>query len=538
MHTTPPDPGADDQAGAPPLEAERAFLRLGVFLAESLDFRIAVVVTSDARAEAAFAERAAGQIQASGRAARQIHVDHLTDQSIADAIREEAAKEQTGAVFLRGLNVLLRRQPSDGRVDPLDTLIAPVQELNLMRDSLPALCPCPLVIWLTSASVSAFAKLALDIWSWKVATVYLTTEDSRIERHDEHVQMPMDTASSLDSAEAQDRLRALYAQLHRLEHAPLAARDRDHMLSVLNEIGVQEAWLGNIVVSKDVHTRQLQLARSVGDRKSEGFALGNLANRWAALGEPRKALELYEEALTISREIGDRRGEGTTLGNMGNRWAELGEPRKALELFEQALNISREIGDHHGEGHALGSIATSWATLGEPRKALELYEQRLVSARELGDRRWEGIALVGMGNRWAELGEPRKALELYEQALNISREIGDRRGEGSTLGNMGSRWAELGEPRKAFELYKQRLVIASELGDRRAEGITLWNMGLLHRKLGDLQRAIELMQLCVDYEHEIGHPDAEKHQQVVDQIRRELEARNTNGDEDSSAPPG
>jgi tetratricopeptide (TPR) repeat protein len=63
------------------------------------------------------------------------------------------------------------------------------------------------------------------------------------------------------------------------------------------------------------------------------FALG-LA--YAALGEPRKAIEFYEQRLTIRREIGDIAGEGTALGNLGNAYADLGEPRRALEYAERA----------------------------------------------------------------------------------------------------------------------------------------------------------------------------------------------------------
>ncbi len=99
------------------------------------------------------------------------------------------------------------------------------------------------------------------------------------------------------------------------------------------------------------------IARAIGDRRGEGNALGNLGTAWAALGEPRRAIEFYEQQLAIAREIGDRRGEGSTLGNLGNAWADLGEPRRAIEFYEQQLVIAREIGDRMGEGSALFNSA-------------------------------------------------------------------------------------------------------------------------------------------------------------------------------------
>ena len=52
---------------------------------------------------------------------------------------------------------------------------------------------------------------------------------------------------------------------------------------------------------------------------------------YAALGEPRKAIQFYEQALEIDREIGDRHGEGAALGNLGLAYADLGETHEGVE---------------------------------------------------------------------------------------------------------------------------------------------------------------------------------------------------------------
>ena len=64
-------------------------------------------------------------------------------------------------------------------------------------------------------------------------------------------------------------------------------------------------------------------------------ALSNLGNAYAALGDTRKAIELYEQRLVIAREIGDRRGEGNSLGNLGSAYNALGDTRRAIEHYEQ-----------------------------------------------------------------------------------------------------------------------------------------------------------------------------------------------------------
>jgi tetratricopeptide (TPR) repeat protein len=51
------------------------------------------------------------------------------------------------------------------------------------------------------------------------------------------------------------------------------------------------------------------------------------------LSKIKKAIGNYEQALKILREVGDRRDEGYYLGNMGNAYRDLREPKKAIELL-------------------------------------------------------------------------------------------------------------------------------------------------------------------------------------------------------------
>ena len=66
------------------------------------------------------------------------------------------------------------------------------------------------------------------------------------------------------------------------------------------------------------------------------------------------------------------------------------------------------------------------------------------------------------------------------------------------------------------------MAITREIGNRRGEANACWNMGVEYEKAGDLAHAIELMQVCVDYERELGHPDAEKSAAHVAALRARL----------------
>jgi len=236
---------------------------------------------------------------------------------------------------------------------------------------------------------------------------------------------------------------------------------------------------------------------------------------------PRQQIAWLETALTAARRLDRRQAQGWHLGNLGSAYEALGEVRRAIEYHEQALKIAREIGDRRGEGADLGNLGLAYADLGEVRRAIEYYEQALRIDREIGDRRVEGNALGTLGLAYAALGEVRRAIEYYEQALTLAREIGDRRGEGAHLGNLGSAYAALGEARRAIEYYEQALAISREIGDRRNGAIHCWNLGSLYED-SDPARAAELMQICVEYEREIGHPDAEADAQRVQGLLDEL----------------
>ena len=264
----------------------------------------------------------------------------------------------------------------------------------------------------------------------------------------------------------------------------------------------------------------LAATREIGNRRSEGNALGNLGNAYWALGQLQRAVEFHQQHLAVAREIGDRKGEGQSLGNLGNAYRNLGQPQRAIEFHQQDLAIAREVGNCRGEGNALGNLGVAYADLGQPQRAIEFHQQHLTIAREIGDRRGEGKALGNLGLAYADLGQPQRAIEFHQHNLAIAREIGFRRGEGYALGGLGNAYADLGQLQRAIEFHQESLAIAREIGDRSSEASACWNMGNALVKLDRTAEAVPLMEIRVAYEREIGHPDTEKHAVCVEQLRR------------------
>ena len=139
--------------------------------------------------------------------------------------------------------------------------------------------------------------------------------------------------------------------------------------------------------------------------------------------------------------LGDRSVEGNPPRQLGNAYGDLGEPRRAIELYEQILAIAREIGDRRGEGRA----RQPGQRLRGSRRAAprhRVYEQGLLSPA----RSATAAARVMPSATWATPTVSRRAAarhRVHEQDLTIAREIGDRRGEGNALGNLGNAYTDL-----------------------------------------------------------------------------------------------
>jgi tetratricopeptide (TPR) repeat protein len=155
-------------------------------------------------------------------------------------------------------------------------------------------------------------------------------------------------------------------------------------------------------------------------------------------------------------------------------------------------------------------------------RAIEYYRQALAIFREIGDQRGEGSGLGGLGRAHHRLGQVERAIDYYQQALAISREIGDRPGEGNRLGNLGVAYSDLGQVERAIDYYRRALAIRREIDDRRGEATDSWNLGLLYEE-SEPRRAVELMSVCVAYERDIGHPDAEADAQRVAEIEARIQ---------------
>ncbi|MBC6472510.1 MAG: tetratricopeptide repeat protein [Hormoscilla sp. GM102CHS1] len=60
-------------------------------------------------------------------------------------------------------------------------------------------------------------------------------------------------------------------------------------------------------------------------------------------GDDQRSVDYCQQHLIIAREIGDRQSEGKALGNLGITYQSLGDDQRSVDYFQQQLAIAREI---------------------------------------------------------------------------------------------------------------------------------------------------------------------------------------------------
>jgi tetratricopeptide (TPR) repeat protein len=228
----------------------------------------------------------------------------------------------------------------------------------------------------------------------------------------------------------------------------------------------------------------------------------------------------------------------------GSKTIRLNEQR--LAFFEQypgtyQYTLAHEIG--HYQLHLLGDEMQPDQTYvcrfqGIPKDRREWQAERFASYLLMP----ESLLLLAIKGidlyRWPTLYRLRDQFQVSITALTIRLEelgylyvttngrlypspteaVDGQRQESRRLISQGQLYSTLGEMERAREAYQQALDIARELGHRRDEAFLAWQLGLLYAET-EPARAAELMEICVAYERDIDHPQAEADAEHVARLK-------------------
>jgi tetratricopeptide (TPR) repeat protein len=165
--------------------------------------------------------------------------------------------------------------------------------------------------------------------------------------------------------------------------------------------------------------RALTLARELGDRFQQSWALNLLGLLRCELGRFEDALEYLNEALLIGREVGSVRLEAVLEGNVGRANAGLGRYRQALAHGERSLAMRHRIGDTSGEVNALCMVAQAWQGLGEHEDAIALCWDAVALSQEGIDRSVLADTLDTLATSLNHIGDVTEAIKCWREAAEL-----------------------------------------------------------------------------------------------------------------------
>ncbi len=208
-------------------------------------------------------------------------------------------------------------------------------------------------------------------------------------------------------------------------------------------------------------------------------SLGQVYENW---GQYAKAVEYHEKSLEIARKIGDVRSEGLTLGNLGLVFEAWGQYAKAEEYFEKSLEITRKIEDLQNEGHALDHLADVYHALGKDDRALSTFQQELEIYSKIG------VPVAGvkdsMGNLYLDMGDVKNAEPLLK--------------EGSFLSSLGRLQLVKSDYQGAQKYYERVRHVTEKNRDVDGLFIAYTGLGTAYEGMGDDKKAEDCFEKAVN----------------------------------------
>ncbi len=201
--------------------------------------------------------------------------------------------------------------------------------------------------------------------------------------------------------------------------------DTDGIAKTLDLLGMVSYVGGDLIGGTAYYQQAITLFQALGDRQGLTSSLATLTLRGptyqtdtlistASLAET--SLDA-EHALVIAREIGQRSAEAYALFQLSLCLASQGDYTRALTLAQQSLNIADEIEHRQWQTAAhtvLGGIYSSVLALVQAR---EQFEQALTLAREIGSLLWTYIAAGYLASTCIQLNDLTSAEQVLRSTL-------------------------------------------------------------------------------------------------------------------------
>jgi signal transduction histidine kinase len=149
-------------------------------------------------------------------------------------------------------------------------------------------------------------------------------------------------------------------------------------LTITTDIAIIHKKLGNFKISKEFHTKALDMAQQVGDQEMIEDNYHGLGNLYNIAGDYDKALEYFYQSLNVAESRKDKNGIIVTLQEISAVFVQTKKPEKAQDFINRAYNMALEIKDSTRIASVLNSYGSILRSVNQLDGALEKHKYALV----------------------------------------------------------------------------------------------------------------------------------------------------------------
>ncbi|MBW3634117.1 MAG: tetratricopeptide repeat protein, partial [Chloroflexi bacterium] len=177
----------------------------------------------------------------------------------------------------------------------------------------------------------------------------------------------------------------------------------------------------------------------------------------------RHAIVCHGQALTLARELGDREAEAFALNNLGVQAMELGDFDEARTRFEACIAVVREANAPHLLTRALHNLGQIQRVQHDSAAAVQSTEEVLALAREHHIGWLLPIILVGLGLTTTDLGDYDRAIALFHESLSLAQARGNLSDVIDGIEGLARVAAATGQAERATRLFGSTDALREEL---------------------------------------------------------------------------
>jgi tetratricopeptide (TPR) repeat protein len=160
----------------------------------------------------------------------------------------------------------------------------------------------------------------------------------------------------------------------------------------------------------------LAIAREIGWKAGESFALEMLSGLVAGRGDLGRALRLAEEAFALALRIGHQQWAAAAAIMLGRLYTELLDPARAFGYLERGETLAAATGSHFWSTFATASHALAYAAAGDPVRATELLDA-IDDSEKSGRSMTQRMVQFALIEQSLAAGNPMAALEICDRLL-------------------------------------------------------------------------------------------------------------------------